>query len=224
MIKRKKERGQALVEFAFTLPILMMFVAGVFDFGRVFVVYAQASNSLRRAVREAPVIGYEGAAVPSYLDCENMADVADNVFGADNGVTVTVEYWDSDPHLIIGTCTNNGDIVDTQVENGDYVKVISTATVTPVLLAFIDQSFTFTFEGQRTIVKTFSLGAAGCGALYAAPNDGDDDYDGLCDGWELQWFGSTSLYIATDDPDNDGSNNGCEESAGSNPNDNSSVC
>lgn len=215
---RKREKGQALVEFAFTLPILLLFAAGVFDFGRVFFVYAQGSNNVRRAVREAPVIGYDSAALPGYLDCQNMIDIAENVIASDGTPTVTVTYFD-DTSANIGSCTKGDNSlrpVDADLENGDYVQVSSTATVTPVFFSFIGQSFTFDFIGQRTIVKTFSIGATDCATTWP-PNGEDGDYDGLCDDWETLYFGNLD-YIATDNPpDGDAFNLGEEESNGTSP-------
>ena len=218
--KRKREVGQALVEFAFTLPILLFFAAGVFDFGRVFFVYAQASNNLRRAVREAPVIGYASASTPGYLDCNHMIDIADDVIGADSVPTVTVEYYKGEAPTpgYLGDCTDVNNGVDLGLENGDFVKITSHVDVTPVMLSFIGQPlFTFDFAGQRTIIKTLDIGATGCGLIWPPPLDGDEDYDGLCDGWEDWRFSGDLSWIATDNPDGDDCNNGCEETNGSNP-------
>jgi hypothetical protein len=221
-IGRKREIGQALVEFAFTLPILLLFAAGVFDFGRVFFVYAQASNNVRRAVREAPVIGYDGAADPGYLDCQNMIGIAEDVVAADSQPTVTVTYFD-DTSTNIGSCTKGNNSLrpaDSALSNGDYIQVKSTATVTPIFFTFIGQSFNFEFIGQRTIVKTFSIGATDCALTYPLPLINEDaDYDGLCDQWEINNFGHTN-YIATDNPapdDGDACNLGEEETHGTSP-------
>lgn len=45
----------------------------------------------------------------------------------------------------------------------------------------------------------------------------DLDHDGLSDQWEIMFFGGIETYNATDDPDNDGCNNGCEFLRGINP-------
>jgi Flp pilus assembly protein TadG len=44
-----RERGQSLLEFAITLPILLLLAAGTIEFGRAFYQY----NTLSKAVREA---------------------------------------------------------------------------------------------------------------------------------------------------------------------------
>jgi len=63
-------RGQALVEFALILPIVLFLIFGIIDFGRVMIAYATASGSLREAARLAATVGRIGP--PKYLDCDSM--------------------------------------------------------------------------------------------------------------------------------------------------------
>jgi len=44
-------RGQALVELALIIPVFLLIVMGVFDFGRAIVAYNQVSNAARAATR-----------------------------------------------------------------------------------------------------------------------------------------------------------------------------
>lgn len=53
----KSSKGQALVEFAFVLPILFGFIFGIIEFGRVMWVQQVLSNAARAAVREASLSG-----------------------------------------------------------------------------------------------------------------------------------------------------------------------
>jgi Flp pilus assembly protein TadG len=52
---RGQSRGQALVEFAFALPILILLLMGIFDFGRAIYAYNTVNNAAREAVRVAIV-------------------------------------------------------------------------------------------------------------------------------------------------------------------------
>lgn len=52
---RRKQRGQSLVEVAFVLPILLVLLLGIFDFGRAIYAYNALSNASREAVRLAIV-------------------------------------------------------------------------------------------------------------------------------------------------------------------------
>lgn len=47
----KRERGQALVELAIMLPILLIILLGVIDFGRVFYAYVTITNAAREGAR-----------------------------------------------------------------------------------------------------------------------------------------------------------------------------
>jgi Flp pilus assembly protein TadG len=49
--KRRTRRGQALVEFALILPIFILVLVGIFDFGRAVYAYNTISNASRQAVR-----------------------------------------------------------------------------------------------------------------------------------------------------------------------------
>jgi hypothetical protein len=48
-------RGQSLVEFALVLPVLVILLVGVFDFGRAVAAYNSVSNGARSATRVAIV-------------------------------------------------------------------------------------------------------------------------------------------------------------------------
>jgi len=48
---RANRRGQTLVEFALILPIFVMLLVGIFDFGRAVYGYNTISNASREAVR-----------------------------------------------------------------------------------------------------------------------------------------------------------------------------
>ena len=81
--KRSRERGQAMVEMALFLPLLLVIVMGAVDFGRVFFAYTTVAN----AAREGAMCASLGAACPmGYL-----AAVEDEFGGAlPGGVTATV--------------------------------------------------------------------------------------------------------------------------------------
>jgi len=52
---RRDERGQALVEFALVLPILLLLVIGIFDFGQALNYYNQESQLVGQGARAAAV-------------------------------------------------------------------------------------------------------------------------------------------------------------------------
>jgi Flp pilus assembly protein TadG len=52
---RERSRGQSLVEFALILPIFVLILAGIFDFGRAIYAYNTLLNASREAARQAVV-------------------------------------------------------------------------------------------------------------------------------------------------------------------------
>ncbi|MDH3942929.1 MAG: pilus assembly protein [Anaerolineae bacterium] len=51
MRKRIVFRGQSLLEFAITIPMLLLLLMGIFDLGRVTFYYAALTNSAREGAR-----------------------------------------------------------------------------------------------------------------------------------------------------------------------------
>ena len=50
-------RGQELVEFALTLPIMILLLMGIFDMGRVVIYYSSLHNAVREGARYGIVHG-----------------------------------------------------------------------------------------------------------------------------------------------------------------------
>jgi len=219
---RQKERGQALVEFILVTPILVFMMLGIFDFGRVLFTYAQVSSSLRDGLRFAEVLGTGGT--DPYLNCTAMRDAVDNVWFADvTDADIIITYLKNEPDLtpvvpnntpvVANDCEATGNITADQINDGDLLHIKIDIVVE--FIVFPSADLPLTFEGQRTIVRTFPIGAP----------VRDTDFDGLDDRWEFSYFadGGPPLTFnpddatATDDPDGDGCNNGCEETRGSDP-------
>ncbi len=152
---RPREEGQALVEFALSLPILMLFIAGLIDFGMILFSYSQAANSLRNALRYAEVFGYYGQDTIPYLDCPAMIDEAsNNFFTASHVVNITyVKATDTSTTYDCATVSND------VLENGDILNIQLTANVDPFFLPI--GNLQLDFEGQRSIVKAIPVTVTG---------------------------------------------------------------
>jgi TadE-like protein len=57
LLKRRRSRGQALVEFSLVLPVFLVVVLGIFDFGRVIWAQSNLDNAAREGARYAIVHG-----------------------------------------------------------------------------------------------------------------------------------------------------------------------
>jgi Flp pilus assembly protein TadG len=57
-IADRDERGQAVIELALTLPLLLLVVLGIFDFGFMFQKYEVVTNAAREGARVGVLPGY----------------------------------------------------------------------------------------------------------------------------------------------------------------------
>src|SRR5436190_22119522 len=55
---RTRPRGQAIVEFAIVLPVLLAMLFGVLEFGRMIFIYSAVTNASREAARFGSAIGF----------------------------------------------------------------------------------------------------------------------------------------------------------------------
>ncbi len=51
MFRKSKSRAQSMVELALVLPILLLVVLGLIEFGRALFIYTVVSNAAREGVR-----------------------------------------------------------------------------------------------------------------------------------------------------------------------------
>jgi Flp pilus assembly protein TadG len=76
-LRLKSERGQALLETALTMPLLLLVVVGIFEFGRAYQTWQVVTNAAREGARVAVLpYGAAGAAstrVMAYLESGQIA-------------------------------------------------------------------------------------------------------------------------------------------------------
>ena len=152
------QRGQTLVEFALILPVLLMLLFAIMDFGRILFTYAQASNALRDSLRYGAISGIDEAN-PHYGDCTEIANRAQqNVFFADATPIIAIEFWESDEDpdgagIPYWTCGLGDPTPISIVDLGDRLSVTSTSQVA-FLTPFLSNTFptiTLVLEGRRTL-------------------------------------------------------------------------
>ncbi len=112
----KKERGQAVVELAILLPVLILILMAIFEFGRVMNAYMIVTHASREGARAAAV-GIQDAEVvtrvenfSSTLNDANITVTIDPLHASrstGDTVTVTVEYDIDVITPIIGAITGN---------------------------------------------------------------------------------------------------------------------
>jgi len=105
--KARSELGQALIETALTLPIVLAVSISVFEFGRAFQYWQVMTNAAREGARLASLPGttddevrarvyayLEGGRIVSFASATISVDTADVSIGSDTvpGSKVTVSY------------------------------------------------------------------------------------------------------------------------------------
>jgi len=112
--------GNAIIELALTLPLLLVVVMGVFDFGLMFQRYEVVTNAAREGARIGVLPGYTSddaiARATQYLasggvtTCSTCitAPIADTTFGVPpktvQQITVTVDYVHN--YVLVGPILN----------------------------------------------------------------------------------------------------------------------
>lgn len=91
-MRRRSDRGQSLVEVAFVLPVLLIILLAIFDFGRAIYAYNTVANSAREAARLAIVDQNEAAIEQEARDSALALDPAD----------ITVAFATCSPPVKIG--------------------------------------------------------------------------------------------------------------------------
>ncbi len=137
---RRLQRGAAALEFAIVLPVLVLLLLGIIDFGIVMGAQTQVANAAREGARAGALTGI-------YTQAENAAE---NSIASMPGVT------NAGTKITI-TCTTpagaNCSLSDSSSDTGSTIKV-SVAYVhtwiSPVLLG-MDPTITLHAESQMRI-------------------------------------------------------------------------
>ena len=169
--QRQRQRGQGLVEFALILPLLLLLMVGVIEFGRLLFMYTEVSNAAREAVRYGIARGTDVSGDPRYLDCAGIAHAGQvsTALTPLAGEDFTIEY-DSGGGTPYGACGEGGATVDF----GDRLVVTVSHSIQPLILFQDAGPFNVQFTAARTIIQE--------GIPMAEPEDKHDDgVDGLPD-------------------------------------------
>lgn len=135
------ERGAAMVEFAIVVPILLVLVMGIIDFGRMLAVAASLSSAVREGARQA-------AASSNLNEVAQVTAVKERVTRA----------FDPFGGAAIGAANGGTIAVTTPDANGDVSVTVSGyryAPITPIAalmgLRTVTFSRTATFRWERAL-------------------------------------------------------------------------
>lgn len=97
-----RERGQSLVELAIALPLFLIVLLGIIDFGRVFYAYVTITNASREGARYGSLHPLQEADIKQRV----MDEAASTVTINNSEITVS---WDDPDHPDTITVTVNHD-------------------------------------------------------------------------------------------------------------------
>jgi Flp pilus assembly protein TadG len=124
-----KNNGQSLAELAITLPLLLLVVMGVFDFGRGIFYYSTIHNAAREGARYGAV---------DHCDSIGIQDIVEtHAYSLLDGLTVsdTIMYFDAKPERIVVTVTYTFE------------------TITPLIGAFLDDGSVELVSQSRQLIE-----------------------------------------------------------------------
>jgi len=94
MQPRHRERGNALVETAIALPILLLLMVGIFEIGRAYETWQVLANAAREGARVSTTPGSDVATtralVRKYMADGQLSRSADAIVGVDNNAPLVV--------------------------------------------------------------------------------------------------------------------------------------
>lgn len=155
----RRMNGQGLVEFALTLPLLLVLVLGVIEAGRMMFIYSAVTTSSREAARFGSASGSESGILVNYKDCDGIRDAAKRLgFLAniqDDHIKIT---YDQGPGSVeFATCTTVFGITKPEISErvtlGDRVVVKVRVPYQPIIPLVNFMGFQIETVTARTLVK-----------------------------------------------------------------------
>lgn len=152
--KLRNEKAQGMVEFALVLPLLLLVMFAVIEFGRLLFVYSAVFTASRDAVRYGAASGSPGNYQPYYQDCAGMRAAARR-FGSLVGIqdaNINISY-DDGSGTSLGVCPTGAP----NISLGDRVIVQVTAQYQPILPLVRIPAFPISSRAARTVLKDISI-------------------------------------------------------------------
>ncbi len=194
----RRSQGQGFVEFALILPILLLVMLGIIEFGYIFTVYSGMFNAAREGTRYGIVNPQDVVGI--------VSNVRGGIFLTDPAAVSIVVAYDHGPNTQVFTNT-------TQVQIGDRVLVHlnhDLPTITPAIQPIVSTLYIET-QAARTIstlgeVTMPSPSGGGGGGGGGGP---DSDGDGVLDSED----NCPDVFNPDQaDADGDGIGDACDES------------
>jgi hypothetical protein len=143
-----------LVEFALILPVFLLLVLGIVEFGRLMVTYSSISTASRDAVRYAISIGDSPAGIPHYQDCLGIREAANKVaLFSDPTIVIALDTDGPGGAAPVEYCQVGKDSDAIEVSLGAQISVTVTDIYDPLLPLVQLPNIPLTSETARTVLR-----------------------------------------------------------------------
>ena len=153
---RSVKKAQSMVEFALTVPIILLIILGIIGFGHYFFAYFTVVSSSREAARWGAAVGTSTNGGPRYKDCDAIKDAAvrvGEVVGVKTDqINISYDHWENG----LLSSPISGCPYDAKLNDRILVEVwVDYKPISP----FINiPSFRLTATTKRTIVMNLPVG------------------------------------------------------------------
>jgi Flp pilus assembly protein TadG len=172
---RSQEKAQNMVEFALVLPLMLVLLVGVFEFGRMLFVYASVFTASREAARYGSAAGSHDG-IPRYKDCNGIQDAVNKVASMAGIQTIDITYDSGPGTAVFASCSPSLNIQN----EGMRISVEVKATYQPMVPLLNIQDFEIRSKSSRTILTPVFIGVSSLSTL-----EPPEDY-----------YGSKIMYVA----------------------------
>lgn len=148
-----KSRGQGMAEFALTLPLLLVLVFGVIEFGRLLFFYSAVTTGTREAARYGAGSGLGSGSGARYQDCQGIRGAAKRISGLAgiNDGDIAIAYDKGPGETSLGSCPVGG--TGPALELGDRIIVTVSTQYQPVVPIVNIPPIQINSVARRTILK-----------------------------------------------------------------------
>jgi PKD repeat protein len=98
--RKSRSKGQALVEFALVVPVMLLLLVIAIDFGRMFFSYIEITN----AAREGAAVGSHAPSNLTQIQATAGQETSSQAQGGENALTITTSCKDS-VGVVLADCT-----------------------------------------------------------------------------------------------------------------------
>ena len=146
--------GQGMVEFALVMPVFLLLVLGIVEFGRLMTAYSSVSTASRDAARYAVSVGDTPSGIPHYQDCLGIREAAEKVaVFADPFIVITYDTDGPGGAAPVEYCQPGKTVDPVEVPLGAQISVTVTDVYEPLIPIVELPTIPIASETARTVLR-----------------------------------------------------------------------